>query len=66
MVDRITPATTPADIEKLKSVYGIDDAWPVVCEPFIQWVVEDNYITEDPNGKLPECSSFRMLHHMKK
>jgi mannitol 2-dehydrogenase len=48
MVDRITPATTPNDIEKLKSVYGIDDAWPVVCEPFIQWVVEDNYVTGRP------------------
>jgi mannitol 2-dehydrogenase len=43
MVDRITPVTTPADIENLKSVYGIEDAWPVVCEPFIQWIIEDNY-----------------------
>ncbi len=47
MVDRITPVTRPSDIENLKSVYSIDDAWPVVCEPFIQWVIEDNY----PNGR---------------
>jgi mannitol 2-dehydrogenase len=43
MVDRITPATTTSDIENLKSVFGIEDAWPVVCEPFIQWVIEDDY-----------------------
>src|ERR1035437_1590871 len=52
MVDRITPVTTPSDIENLKNVYGIDDAWPVVCEPFIQWVIEDNY----SNGR-PEWES---------
>ena len=34
MVDRITPVTAPADIEQVKTRFGIDDAWPVVCEPF--------------------------------
>jgi mannitol 2-dehydrogenase len=48
MVDRITPVTTPSDIENLKSVYGIEDAWPVVCEPFIQWIIEDNYSNGRP------------------
>ena len=48
MVDRITPVTTPSDIEKLRSACGIEDAWPVVCEPFIQWVIEDNYSTGRP------------------
>ncbi len=43
MVDRITPATTPADCEYLKSEVGIEDAWPVTCEPFCQWVIEDNF-----------------------
>jgi mannitol 2-dehydrogenase len=43
MVDRITPVTTPSDIEKLRTACGIEDAWPVVCEPYIQWVIEDNY-----------------------
>jgi len=41
MVDRITPATTAADREDVASRFGIDDGWPVVCEPFTQWVVED-------------------------
>jgi mannitol 2-dehydrogenase len=48
MVDRITPVTTRSDIEKLRSVYGIEDAWPVICEPFSQWVIEDNYSYERP------------------
>ncbi|TMM57169.1 mannitol dehydrogenase family protein [Maribacter algarum] len=47
MVDRITPVTTPADIETLAQNFGVQDAWPVTCEPFIQWVVEDKF----PNGR---------------
>ena len=43
MVDRITPATTPSDVEWLEQNYGIADAWPVVAEPFRQWVVEDDF-----------------------
>lgn len=43
MVDRITPVTSPSDIEWLASEHGIDDRWPVVAEPFRQWVVEDDF-----------------------
>ena len=49
MVDRITPATTMADREDLKQRFGIDDAWPVVTEPFLQWVIEDTFC----NGRPP-------------
>jgi len=48
MVDRITPVTTPADIESLAQNYGVHDAWPVTCEPFIQWVVEDKFSNGRP------------------
>lgn len=48
MVDRITPATSAIDIEKLKETSGIDDAWPVVCEPFKQWVIEDDFVAGRP------------------
>jgi len=48
MVDRITPITTTSDINKLKSRFGIADTWPVVCEPFIQWVIEDNFSNGRP------------------
>ncbi|WP_158837436.1 mannitol dehydrogenase family protein [Polaribacter sp. L3A8] len=48
MVDRITPATNATDISSLKETSGIDDAWPVVCEPFKQWVIEDNFAAGRP------------------
>src|SRR6056297_611114 len=48
MVDRITPVTTPGDIEILAKSYSVQDAWPVTCEPFIQWVVEDNFANGRP------------------
>ena len=41
MVDRITPVTTDADRAQLTAATGIEDAWPVVCEPWTQWVLED-------------------------
>lgn len=48
MVDRITPATAPTDIESLQETSGIEDAWPVVCEPFKQWVIEDDFVNGRP------------------
>ena len=49
MVDRITPVTVQADIDELAHRFGIEDAWPVVCEPFTQWVLEDHF----PLGRPP-------------
>jgi mannitol 2-dehydrogenase len=49
MVDRITPVTTSRDKENIKAVFSIDDACPVVCEPYIQWVIEDNYANGRPS-----------------
>jgi mannitol 2-dehydrogenase len=43
MVDRITPVTTPEDVALVRDDLGVDDAWPVVCEPFTQWVLEDSF-----------------------
>ena len=43
MVDRITPATSPSDREWLRTHCRIEDRWPVVTEPFRQWVVEDAF-----------------------
>lgn len=48
MVDRITPATTPADIKRLNEKNGTEDEAPVYCEDFIQWVIEDNFIAGRP------------------
>ncbi|MEJ6785640.1 mannitol dehydrogenase family protein [Aminobacter sp. Piv2-1] len=43
MVDRITPATTDRERAMLAEQFGVDDAWPVFCEPFKQWVLEDRF-----------------------
>jgi len=43
MVDRITPVTTDEDREELRKRFGVDDRWPVVCEPFTQWTLEDAF-----------------------
>jgi mannitol 2-dehydrogenase len=48
MVDRITPMTSDADRAWLRDVRGIDDGWPVVAEPFRQWVVEDAFAAGRP------------------
>ena len=40
MVDRITPVTTDEDRAEVRERFGVDDRWPVVCEPFTQWVLE--------------------------
>jgi mannitol 2-dehydrogenase len=44
MVDRITPVTTDEDRAVVKDLLGsVEDAWPVMCEPFTQWVLEDDF-----------------------
>lgn len=43
MVDRIVPATTDADRARVAGQLGVGDAWPVMTEPFRQWVIEDNF-----------------------
>jgi mannitol 2-dehydrogenase len=48
MVDRITPVTTGADRAEIRQRFGIDDRWPVVCEPFTQWVLQDTFTTGRP------------------
>ena len=48
MVDRIVPATTDEDRAEITSLIGCEDAWPVVTEPFSQWVVEDRFAAGRP------------------
>jgi mannitol 2-dehydrogenase len=43
MVDRITPVTTDGDRAEIRDRFGVEDAWPVVCEPFTQWALEDKF-----------------------
>lgn len=48
MVDRITPVTSAETRELATSMLGVDDAWPVASESFIQWVVEDKFCNGRP------------------
>jgi fructuronate reductase len=48
MVDRITPATTPADRTRAAAALGAEDRGLVVTEPFSQWVIEDDFAGPRP------------------
>jgi mannitol 2-dehydrogenase len=48
MVDRITPVTTDDDRAEVARRFGLHDRWPVTCEPFTQWVLEDRFVTRPP------------------
>ena len=49
MVDCITPATSEQERQRLVTLFDIEDQAPVFCEPFRQWVLEDNFA----NGRPP-------------
>jgi mannitol 2-dehydrogenase len=48
MVDRITPVTTDSDRDLVRERFDIDDRWPVMAEPFVQWVLEDAFTLGRP------------------
>jgi fructuronate reductase/mannitol 2-dehydrogenase len=48
MVDRITPSTSPADQEEMAEQFEVDDRWPVLTEPFRQWIIEDKFCNDRP------------------
>jgi mannitol 2-dehydrogenase len=49
MVDRITPSTSDADRGTVARAFGVVDRWPVITEPYRQWVIEDSFC----NGRPP-------------
>lgn len=57
MVDRITPATTPGDIETLAGDNGLLDRAPVICEPFRQWVIEDDFVPAYGSSARPDLAA---------
>ncbi|NKM69500.1 mannitol dehydrogenase family protein [Rhizobium laguerreae] len=48
MVDRITPATSQREVDFLRDNFQIEDSWPVYCEEFKQWVLEDKFTAGRP------------------
>ncbi len=67
MVDRITPATGAREKTLLAEEFGIDDAWPVFCEDFRQWVLEDDFPAGRPRLEdvgvqfVPDVTPFEMM-----
>jgi mannitol 2-dehydrogenase len=67
MVDRITPQTTEEDRASLSRRFGIEDGWPVLCEPFTQWVLEDSFAAgrpplEDAGAQIvPDVEPYELM-----
>ncbi len=59
MVDRIVPATTEADRTQVAASLGMEDAWPVITEPFTQWVVEDRFPLGRPDWERAGVTMVR-------
>ena len=67
MVDRITPATTDRERKLCSQDFGIEDNWPVYCEEFIQWVLEDTFCNGRPELEaagvqfVPDVTPFEFM-----
>jgi mannitol 2-dehydrogenase len=66
MVDRITPVTSQEAIDLLDTQFKIADAWPVVCEPFCQWIIEDDFINGRPDWNLVGAQFVKDVHPYEK
>lgn len=67
MVDCITPATGERERALVRETFGIEDASPVMCEPFRQWVLEDNFPLGRPALEkvgvefVPDVAPFELM-----
>lgn len=52
MVDRIVPAMTQASHAQLTELLGQPDPNGILCEPFRQWVIEDNFAAGRPDWHM--------------
>jgi len=58
MVDRIVPRTGDDDRARIAATLGMADAWPVVGEPFMEWVIEDRFAAGRPAWDQPGAARF--------
>src|SRR5437773_4389978 len=68
MVDRIVPETTDTDRAAVAAELGLTDAWPVITEPFTQWIVEDRFPAGRPDfadAGVQLVSDVTPYEHMK-
>ena len=52
MVDRIVPAATAETLDEIATLLGVEDPCGIACEPFRQWVIEDNFVAGRPEWNL--------------
>lgn len=52
MVDRIVPAATPESLQEITDILGVEDPCAISGEPFIQWVIEDNFVAGRPRWEV--------------
>jgi mannitol 2-dehydrogenase len=67
MVDRITPATSDRERQIASDMFGVEDVWPVFCEEFRQWVLEDTFTLGRPEFEkvgaqfVPDVTPFEYM-----
>lgn len=66
MVDRIVPAVTEDTLAKIEQLTGVRDPAGVACEPFRQWVIEDNFVAGRPEWEKREPNWLAMCCLMKR
>ena len=52
MVDRIVPAATDESLAEIAAELGVADPCAISCEPYIQWVIEDNFVAGRPQWEV--------------
>ncbi|MGR5133225.1 fructuronate reductase [Vibrio alfacsensis] len=52
MVDRIVPAATEETLSEITQLVGVEDPCGIACEPFRQWVIEDNFVAGRPDWNV--------------
>lgn len=52
MVDRIVPAATEETLTEIAELIGCEDPCGIACEPFRQWVIEDNFVAGRPDWNV--------------
>ena len=58
MLDRIVPRTEDGDRERIARRLGVEDAWPVVGEPYLNWVIEDKFAAGRPAWETQGGATF--------
>ena len=48
VVDRITPRSNNELFKEVSELFHINEQCSVMAEPFIQWIIEDNFVTKRP------------------